>query len=415
MDHIILMELVSGLGSQLAVAGAETYRVEESVIRILDAYGLQSRVYSVPNSLIITIMIPDGPPMTQLCRMDRRSNNLDAVEQYSNLSRRICAEKPDPKEALLWLQEINSLRAHYTMPMMLLGHILVACGFCIFFGGSWADSLCAGLCGLLLGLVNHLLDKINTNTFFQKITASFVMAFAAYALSAAGLTDNVDTVVIGTLMLLVPGLLFTNALRDIIFGDTNSGINRIVEVLLIAAAVALGTAAAWNLATFFWGFPSIVPTIAHAPALTCIFSFIACVGFVIVFNIHGYGNILCALGGALTWAAYCVAQHLGCGTLLCCFIATVFAAIFSEVMARVRKYPAISYLVISLLPLIPGAGIYYTAQQAVQSNLSEFISYGTNTLATAGVMAVGILLVSTAVRIWHEWHFSTKNPVSAKK
>ena len=59
MDYRILMELASELGTRLAVAGAETYRVEESIVRVLAAYGLDSRVYSVPNSLFITIMVPD--------------------------------------------------------------------------------------------------------------------------------------------------------------------------------------------------------------------------------------------------------------------------------------------------------------------------------------------------------------------
>ena len=108
MEYNILMNLVSEIGSRLAMAGAETYRIEESVIRILNAYGLTAKVYSVPNSLIITILVPDGLPITQLCRVDRRGNDLDAVEQYSNLSRRICSEVPPPQQALQWLKKKNS-------------------------------------------------------------------------------------------------------------------------------------------------------------------------------------------------------------------------------------------------------------------------------------------------------------------
>ena len=85
---------------------------------------------------------------------------------------------------------------------------------------------------------------------------------------------------------------------------------------------------------------------------------------------------------------------------MCCFIATCVAAAFSEIMARIRKYPAISYLVISVLPLIPGAGVYYAAQQAIRGNIELAVEYGLSTLATAGVMAAGILVVSGAVRMW---------------
>ena len=400
MNYTLLMELVSQIGCRIAVGGAETYRVEESVNRILTAYGVESRVYSVPNSLIITILVPGQPPMTQLCRMERKGTDLDAVEQYSNLGRRICAQTPDLETAMAWVQETETKRKQYKLWAVLLGYILVAWGFSVFFGGSWMDSLCAIACGLLLGIAEHFMGKLKTNVFFQKIAAAFVMAVLAYSVSAFGVIPNVDSTVIGTLMLLVPGLLFTNAMRDIIFGDTNSGINRVVEALLIAVAVALGTAAAWNLVDALHTLPQQMGTVDHSPYLTCFVSFAACAGFVIVFNIHGYGKLLCALGGAITWAAYCIALALGCDNYLCCFIATCTAAVYSEVMARIRKYPAISYLVISLLPLIPGAGIYYTALYAIRGEMAMAGQYGISTLTTAGVMAAGILVVSTAVRMW---------------
>ena len=81
------------------------------------------------------------------------------------------------------------------------------------------------------------------------------MALAAYGLNACGLAQNVNSVVIGALMILVPGLLFTNAMRDIIYGDTNSGITRFVQVMLISMGMALGTAVAWNTASLLWSAP----------------------------------------------------------------------------------------------------------------------------------------------------------------
>ena len=400
MDYAALMDLVSKIGVSLASSGAETYRVEESITRILTAYGQEGRVYCVPNSLFITILIPNQLPYTQLSRMPKRGNNIDAVELYNSLSRRICAEVPDLPTALEWLSETEHRRKNYDFPMMLLGHMLVASGFCFFFGGSYIDCACAALCGLFLGIVSHLLSKVDANNFFQQLTAAFLMSGLAYTLAHWGVTRNVDTVVIGTLMLLVPGLLFTNGIRDIIFGDTNSGINRVVEALLIAAAVALGTAIAWNMTYSTLGIPDFPERLYHSDLSTCIASFVACLGFVIIFNIHGYGNTLCALGSALTWAAYCIGSASGLGYFACCLIGTMVSAAFAEVMARIRKYPAISYLIIAVLPLIPGSSIYYTALAAVQGNMDRFIYYGTETLGTAGAMAVGILLVSTSVRIW---------------
>ena len=404
MDYRILMELASELGTRLAVAGAETYRIEESIVRVLAAYGLDSRVYSVPNSLFITIMVPGELPITQLCRMKNVGTDLDAVEKYNNLSRAICAQKPDPKVALEWMKEADKARKTYSFPIVLLGHILVACGLCVFYGGAVSDVICAGLCGLFLGLFDTFLGKVNSNAFFQKIASGFAMAFFAYLLAEFGMARNIDTSVIGTLMLLVPGLLFTNSLRDMIFGDINSGVNRAVTALLIASAVALGTAAAWNTAQYLWGIPAAPDPLAHSALITCTGTAVACIGFLFVWNIHGGGKWVCPLGGFITWAVFLFAKRLGCSYAMCCLFGTIFAAAYAEIMARIRKYPAISYLVISLVPLIPGSNIYYTAQQAVQGNMDSFIQQAVLTLVTAGVMAVGIILVSSAARIIHPIH-----------
>lgn len=400
MNYSLLMELVSEIGCHIAEGGGETYRVEESVNRILSAYGVASRVYSIPNSLIITILIPGQSPITQLCRMERKGTDLDCVEMYSNLGRRICEETPNLETALVWLKETENKKKQYNFPTTLLGYVLVSWGFSIFFGGGWIDSLCAAACGLMLGLVTHLLNKLHTNVFFQNVAAAFLSALFAYGLSACKFVPHVDTSVIGMLMLLVPGVLFTNAMRDAIFGDTHSCINRIVEALLIAVAVALGTAAAWNLSMSLWDLPSQANGISHGPMVTCFVSLVACAGFVIVFNVHGFGKVLCALGGAITWAAYCIAVAFGCQPLLGYFIATCVASVYSEIMARIRKYPAISYLVISVLPLIPGAGVYHAAQQAIRGDLELAASHGFNAIATAGVMAAGILVVTSIVRMW---------------
>ena len=403
MEHGILLELAAELGYELAMCGAETFRIEESVSRILQAYGIRSEVFAIPNSLTVSIEAANGQPMTRLRRIGIHGNDLDGVELFSALSRKLCQETPAPEEAIRWLEDAKKKRRSYPLLISLLGHFLGAFGFSMVFGGSFMDGICGGFCGLLIGIINRFTGKLKANQFFSIIAASFPMALTAYAISAAGIADNADMVNIGALMILVPGLLFTNAMRDIIFGDINSGTNRIVQVLLIAAAIVTGTAAAWNTASFLWGTPVSGPVIEVSiigGLLPCV---IGCLGFCIVFNIHGRGSLLCALGGMLAWSIYKLALVSGCGDLISLFWATLFAGFFSEVMARVRRCPAIGYLVIAIFPLIPGAGVYYTMNYAVQGNTDMFITKGMHTAAEAGIMAVAILLAVTAVRLWQSW------------
>ena len=398
MDYNTLLDIATELGYQLAMSGAETFRVEESINRVMAAYGIHAEVFAIPNCLHVSIETPNGVPITRMRRIGQHGNDLDAVEKFSNLSRRLCAECPDLETAKSWLLNTSNSRKQYTLPMNLLGNFLGACGFAIMFGGGFIDSLCAGICGIIIGLVNKLMDHLKANQFFRIIAASFLMALLAYVSGSFGISSNVDAVIIGALMILVPGLLFTNALRDIIYGDTNSGINRIVHVLLIAAAIALGTGAALNFTDTLFEIPTTTIAIEHGLLATAIACFIGCIGFFIVFNIHGPGGFLCAIGGMLTWITYNLMLHLGSNDVLAYFLATMVAALYAESMARIRKYPAISYLVVSVFPLIPGAGIYYTTNHLVRGDMSSFAAQGTHTIAIAGAMAVGILLVSTVFR-----------------
>lgn len=400
MDYNVLLDLATELGYRLAMCGAETFRVEESINRILSAYKLSSEVFAIPNCLTVSVDIGNGKSITRMKRIGFHGTDLDSVERYNALSRKICALTPDPAEAVQWLRDTEASRKKYSFPMYLLGSFLGAAGYALFFGGHFIDTFCAGLCGMLVGAVCHFLDNMKVNPFFRTIAAAFLMSIFAYAMGTAGIAANTDAVIIGTLMILVPGLLFTNAMRDIIFGDTNSGMNRIVQVLLTAAAIALGTGAGWNFSDALWGAPVSPLPITYPFLIQILAAFVGCIGFFIVFNIHGRGGFLCALGGALTWAAYLIVVHFGDNDLLGYFISAIVAASYAEIMARLRKYPAISYLVISIFPLIPGAGIYYTTNHLVKGDMAMFSSQGVHTIAIAGSIAVGILIVSTVVRLW---------------
>ena len=403
MDYESLLDLVTNLGYELAMCGAETFRVEESVTRILQAYKVQAEVFAIPNCLIVSLEAPDGRSMTRMRRIGFHGNNLDAVERLNALSRTLCNRPPDPWDGLVWLQAVRRSARTYSLPIFLLGAFLGAAGFSLFFGGSWIDGLAGGLCGILVGLVIRFMDRLKANNFFSTIAASFLMALAAYTFGAVGITPSPDTVIIGALMILVPGLLFTNAMRDIIYGDTNSGINRIVQVFLIAAAIALGTAAAWGLTSMIFGTPVSVDPIRWSYFTQGMFCFVGCLGFGILFNIHGPGGLLCTLGGLLTWAVYILTMELGGSELLGYLLAALFASSYSETMARIRKCPAIAYLIVSIFPLIPGAGVYYTMNYAVRGDMEMFASKGMYTAAIAGALAMGILLVSTSVRLWSTW------------
>ena len=403
MNYNLLLDLVSDLGYELAMSGAETSRVEETITRVLGAYGVGSEVFAIPNYFLITIQTEDGTPITRMRRIGYHGNDLYGVELFSDLSRKLCQHHPELHDAMLWLEDTKDKKAVFTFPVQLLGYFLGAFGFGILLGGSLMDGICAGLCGIVAGAVSTIAVQQNVNPFFRTIAASFFMALLAYGFGAFGVAPNADAVTIGALMILVPGLLFTNAMRDIIYGDINSGVNRIVQVFLVAAALAVGTAAALGLSHRLFGVIPEVDTIDYPLLISSVFCFIGCVGFSILFNIHKLGILLCALGGTIAWISYCITLELMQDGISAYFVSAFVASLYSEILARIRKFPALSYLVISIFPMIPGAGVYYTMIWAVRGNMERFLSQGMYTAAIAGVMAVGILLPSTLFRMYADW------------
>ncbi len=165
MDYYLLTDMAAQIGYELAVSGAETFRIEETMRRVLAAYGIECETFAIPNCVMVSLEADNGKPLMVMKRVGFHGNDLDAVERLNALSRRICAETPDPAVAAQWLEETKNDRRSYSVPVYYLGNLLAASGFCPVFGGTLRDSLWAGLMGLIIGFVTRRMDKLETNPF----------------------------------------------------------------------------------------------------------------------------------------------------------------------------------------------------------------------------------------------------------
>ena len=335
MDYYLLTDLAATMGYHLAMSGAETFRVEDTIHRILRAYGVECEVFAIPNCVSVSLEAANGKPLMIMKRIGFHGNDLETLEKLNALSRRICAERPDVDEAMTWLEETMKACRSYSTGVFYLGSVLVGLGFCLVFGGTLLDCLWAGAMGLIIGLITHFMDKQEANPFFSTLLAACCMALPAYIAAGLGLMNSPDAAIIGALMILVPGLPITNSMRDIIYGDTNSGIIRVVQVILTALAIALGTAAAWHLTTGVYGLTGST-TVSWHPLAQAIAVFVGCCGFCILFNVHGRGCVLCIIGGVATWMLYLLWGALGCDIYAANLFAALYAALYAEEMARDR-------------------------------------------------------------------------------
>lgn len=133
--------------------------------------------------------------------------------------------------------------------------------------------------------------------------------------------------------------------------------------------------------------------------LPCLYAFLASVAFAVLFNIHGFGIVICGIGGTLGWLAYLLTFPYYQSPILPNFFAGLTISIFAEIMSRVRKCPVTGYLLVAFFPLVPGGGIYYTMNYFLNGQSDLAMAKGLETLGIAGAIAIGVFLASSLMRL----------------
>lgn len=407
MDYDALLLLASDLGCGLLESGAEIYRVEESIQRLLLAYGVhEADPFVIPNCIFVSFTTPDGAVRSQVRRITAsHGTDVDQLELYNGLCRRLCAETPPLPQARERLQAVQQARRSFSLPIVTLSYCLGAAFFSLFFGGSLRDGLCAGVCGLVIGLCMAALSWLHTNLFLKTMLCSALSAFTALTLTHAGLGEHSDLIIIGAFMALVPGVMFTNSIRDIMAGDMMAGLSKLADALLTGVSLALGAALALGPGAVLFPLPAASAPTQASPVFPILFAFLGCGGFFAIYNIHTLvGTLICAFGGALGWLTYLLTAPLLQSDIAQTLAAAIVISAYAEIMARLRKCPVTSYQLLALFPLVPGAGIYYTMEYAVGGDVTSFASSLLHVLGVAGALAVGVLIVSSAVRMYATFH-----------
>ena len=244
MDSDKLLNLATALGGLLAESGAEISRVEESVYRLLHAYGgRDAQVFAIPNCLIVSLTAEDGRPVTKMRRIGAHGTDIELLEACNALCRRLCRDIPPLGEACAQVDGLPTACRHHRPASVLLGYACAPAFFCPLFGGGLWDGVSAFLCGLAVGACLLFGRKwLGRNSFLRTLVCSGLASLLSLLLVRAGLGRSVDAVTIGVLMLLVPGVALTNAMREFVAGDTYSGLSRTAEAILIATGIALGSA-----------------------------------------------------------------------------------------------------------------------------------------------------------------------------
>ncbi len=232
-------------GKIMLQSGGETYRVEDTMKRMAAALGLpHSHSYVVPTGIFFSV---DATEPAKLIRISERTTDLDKVSEVNAVSRRIGQGELTVQEAHDLLVQIEGKPSSYSTAVQLAAAALSSGCFTIMFGGGWSDFLPALICGgtgYAAVIAFHRLVRVK---FFAELTASFVIGLLAFFLIYMGVGHERDKIIIGSVMPLVPGLLITNAVRDLMAGHLVSGLSKGAEAFLTAFAIGTGIAVVFSL------------------------------------------------------------------------------------------------------------------------------------------------------------------------
>ncbi len=234
-----ILDIALDVGVAMLECGAEVHRVEDTVTRICTAYGaLEIEVFAITSVVIAQIRMPNHTYSSQTRRIHRTYNHLARLEELNALSREIC-RTPLPHDAVTC--RVENIHRYRPVPEWLcyVGAVLATGGFTLFFGGTWRDGLVASAIGLLMTFIER-----RGKSLVNAMAGTFINALFAGLLSIlmviVGIGENADMIIIGTIMLEIPGISFGNALRDLLCGDTLAGALRFIQAILQSLIMAAG-------------------------------------------------------------------------------------------------------------------------------------------------------------------------------
>lgn len=244
-----VLELANEAGKILLENGAEIFRVEETMKRISSALGVEHDDFFVLSNGIFTT---GGDPahrnrgvFAMVKHIPVKGTQLNRVVAVNQLSREIVAGKYSLDEIEEKLREIRSMAGMPSWAQVLASGIGSGC-FCFLLGGTLLDSLAAFLVGMLLWIYLLALGKSLSKIMCNLCGGALVTLLCIVCLHFH-LGSNLDHMIVGTIMPLIPGVPFTNGIRDIANSDYISGSVRLLDAILIFLSIAIGVGAVISL------------------------------------------------------------------------------------------------------------------------------------------------------------------------
>ncbi len=235
-----LINLALDAGEIMLQNGAETFRVQDTMLRILSTAGREKiEAIAISTALIVTLPRAEKGPLSMMRGVHTRTVNFEKVCEVNNISRAFVSGELSLEDAL---QKLHTIRqtSFYPLPLRIFAYGIISGGCALLSGESELDGILSFFIGMLLGSFVFWLGRKKVPYFFEPFLGGVLAAFCACKLQPFFPGARVDTIIIGSIMPLLPGVTFSKSMRDLLEGNLISGSTKAVEALVIACSLAGG-------------------------------------------------------------------------------------------------------------------------------------------------------------------------------
>ncbi|MCL1846683.1 MAG: threonine/serine exporter family protein [Coriobacteriia bacterium] len=397
-----ILMLAVRAGEIMLKSGAEVYRAEDTVERLCRACDIPYVQSFFTTTGIFASLGDDERSMeiqTVVRRVKSLTTDLEKVSLVNSFVRRFIAapthSEEDIDKGLEELERIDAIGG-FSLPIRLLAMFVIAVAFTMLNGGSLTDGLCTIAIATITYLFSLSVERLRINGFIVVFASCFLAAALSLLIFNLGFCSSLGAMIVGSIVVFLPGVAITNAARDLLSGDMLAGVARSAESMLLAIAIAGGVGMCLRFAPLpvHADFPSqfILP-------LGFLFAFLGTMGVAVIVNIPRRYLVLAGLIAACGWLIYeLVVQH-GSSSVYGCFLGTCSIALLAEIVTRITKDAATLFIIPAIFPLVPGKVMYNAMLQFIDSNPSAAISALSEALLIAGGIAVALLVMISLTRI----------------
>lgn len=392
-----VMQVATDAGHIMLENGAEIFRVEETMERITRHYGVDTGHFFVLSNGIIT---SGGTSYSNVEFIPFKGAQLEKVVEVNRLSREIESGKCTLDDARSRLAVIRSMKPKPFMEQILASAVGSG-SFCAIFGGSLMDCAASFLVGLLLYAFVLSVFRFGWSKIVTNILGSTLATALCIVLYRMGFGENPGNMIIGAIIPLIPGVPFTNGIRDLANEDYIAGSTRLIDALTVFFCIAAGVALTFLVEGRIEN-GIIVLEGMKTDALTAVWpiqlvaAFLGTAGFAVLFGVPRDQYLPVGICGLAGWTVYLLMMRTANASVVeSTFVATLAVVLVSRFMAVRRRCPVIVFQICGVFPLIPGAGIFWTAYYVVTKELSVAVTTGFTALGVAVAIVLGILFVTS--------------------